>query len=179
VIGESYRPIDELSINVDLKWVQWSSFKSPVSRSSTTLDVQVPPGIIELPPNPKPTRVEDPGFADRIVPEIGIEYRLELTRDLQVPVRAGYVYERSPVPPQTGVTNYVDTDRHVLSIGTGVVLRDLGAVLPGNLRFDTHAQLSILPTRVTLKDSPADYVGDYRARGSILNVGANLSMGFE
>ena len=25
----------------------------------------------------------------------------------------------------------------------------------------------------------ADYVGDYRARGTILNVGANLSMGFE
>lgn len=179
VIGESYRPVDELSINVDLKWVQWSSFKSPVSRSSTTLDVQVPPGIIELPPNPRPTVVEAPGFSDRIVPELGIEYRLELTRDLGVPLRAGYVYERSPVPPQTGVTNYVDTDRHVLSVGTGVVLRDLGAVLPGNLRFDTHAQLSILPTRVTLKDSPADYVGDYRARGSILNVGANLSMGFE
>ena len=179
VIGESYRPVDELSINLDLKWVQWSAFKSPVSRSSTTLEVDVPPGLIELPPNPKPTRVEDPGFSDRIVPELGIEYRLAVTPDLTVPLRAGYIYEHSPVPPQTGLTNYVDTDRHVLSVGSGVVLREVGAVLPGNVRFDTYAQLSILPTRITLKDSPADYVGDYRARGTILNVGASVSVGFE
>ena len=179
VLGESFRPIPELSLNLDLKWVQWSAFKSPVSRSSTSLDVNVPPGIIELPPNPKPTQVEDPGFSDRIVPELGVEYRLAVTRDLTLPLRAGYVYERSPVPPQTGVTNYVDTDRHVLSFGTGFVLNEPGAVLPGNIRFDAHAQWSILPTRVTLKDNPADYVGDYRARGSILNVGANVSVGFE
>ncbi|MBK7582282.1 MAG: outer membrane protein transport protein [Myxococcales bacterium] len=179
VLGESYRPIDALSVNLDLKWVDWSSFKSPVSRSSTTLDVNVPAGIIELPPNPKPSKIEDPNFAGRIVPQLGIEYRLDVTPDLVVPIRAGYIYERSPIPPQTGVTNYVDADRHVFSLGAGVVLRDLGAVLPGNVRFDTHAQLSVLPTRVTLKDNPADYVGDYRARGSILNVGATVSVGFE
>lgn len=179
VVGESFRPVDELSINLDLKWVEWSAFKSPVSRSRTTLDVNVPPGLIELPPNPKPTQLEEPGFSNRIVPELGVEYRLEVTRDLVLPLRAGYVYERSPVPDQTGVTNYVDTDRHVLSFGTGVVLREPGALLPGNVRFDTHAQWSILPTRVTLKENPADYVGDYRARGSILNVGATVSLGFE
>lgn len=179
VLGESFRPVDELSINLDLKWVEWSAFKSPVSRSRTTLDVNVPPGLIELPPNPKPTQLEEPGFSNRIVPELGVEYRLEVTRDLVLPLRAGYVYERSPVPDQTGVTNYVDTDRHVLSFGTGVVLREPGALLPGNVRFDTHAQWSILPTRVTLKENPADYVGDYRARGSILNVGATVSLGFE
>ncbi|MBE7480859.1 MAG: outer membrane protein transport protein [Polyangiaceae bacterium] len=179
VLGESFRPIDELSLNLDLKWVQWSAFKSPVSRSSTTLDVNVPPGIIELPPNPKPTKIEDPAFTDRIVPELGVEYRLAVTPDLTVPIRAGYIYERSPVPDQSGITNYVDTDRHVLSFGTGVVLREPGALLPGNVRFDAHAQWSILPTRITLKDNPADYVGDYRARGSILNVGATVSLGFE
>lgn len=179
VLGESFRPVDELSINLDLKWVEWSAFKSPVSRSRTTLDVNVPPGLIELPPNPKPTQLEEPGFSNRIVPELGVEYRLEVTRDLVLPLRAGYVYERSPVPDQIGVTNYVDTDRHVLSFGTGVVLREPGALLPGNVRFDTHAQWSILPTRVTLKENPADYVGDYRARGSILNVGATVSLGFE
>lgn len=179
VLGESFRVLPELSLNLDLKWVQWSAFQSPVSRSRTTLDVTVPPGIIELPPNPKPTKVEDPDFTDRIVPMLGAEYRLELDRHLTVPVRAGYIYERSPVPDQTGVTNYVDTDRHVLSLGTGVVWREPGAVIPGNVRFDVHAQWSILPTRVTLKDNPADYVGDYRARGSILNVGATVSLGFE
>lgn len=179
VLGASYRPVDELSIGLDLTWVDWSSFQSPVSRSRTTLEVNVPPGIIELPPNPKPSQVEDPGFEDRIVPRLGVEYRLRVAPDLELPLRAGYVYEHTPIPPQTGVTNYVDTDRHVLSLGTGVVLHEPGALLPGALRFDLHAQLSLLPTRVTLKDNPADYVGDYRARGTIFNAGATLSVGFE
>lgn len=180
VLGESWRPLEELSVNVDLVWVNWAAWKSPVSRSRTTLDVDIPPGIpIELPPDPKPTKLEDPDFENRIVPRVGVEYRLEPSRDFSVPLRAGYFYERSPVPPQTGVTNYVDTDRHAFSLGGGFVLRDPGAVLSGNVRFDAHVQWSLLPTRVTLKDNPADYVGDYRASGNILNVGATVSLGFE
>jgi long-chain fatty acid transport protein len=113
------------------------------------------------------------------VPRLGLEYRLPLSPDFDLPLRAGYVYEHSPVPPQTGVTNYVDTDRHVLSAGTGFVWKEPGVLVPGNVRFDLHAQYSILPTRVTLKANPADYVGDYRAKGSIFAVGANASLGFE
>jgi long-subunit fatty acid transport protein len=179
VVGESFRPLDALSVNVDVTWVNWAAWESPVSRSRTTLDVNVPASVIELPPDPKPTKLEDPGFENRIVPRIGVEYRLEPAHDFVVPLRAGYFYEHSPVPPQTGITNYVDTDRHAFSVGAGFVMIEPGAVLPGNLRFDAHAQWSLLPTRVTLKDNPADYVGDYRAKGSILNVGATVSLGFE
>lgn len=180
VVGESWRPLEELSVNVDLVWVNWAAWKSPVSRSQTSLDVDLPPGLpLELPPDPKPTKLEDPDFENRIVPRVGVEYRLEPRRDFVVPLRAGYFFERSPVPPQEGITNYVDADRHAFSLGAGFVLRDPGAVLAGTIRFDAHVQWSILPTRVTLKDNPADYVGDYRASGDILNVGATVSLGFE
>lgn len=178
VLGGNWHPSKELDVGLDVTWVNWAAWESPVSRSQTVLDVNVPQGF-ELPPNPKPTQVQDPAFENRLVPRIGAEYRLPLMRDLELPVRAGYFFEHSPVPPQTGVTNYVDADRHVVSAGAGLKWSDPGRVLPGNLRFDAHAQLSLLPTRVTLKDNPADTTGDYRARGTILNLGATLSLGFE
>ncbi len=178
VVGGNWHPSDELSVGLDVTWVNWAAYQSPVSRSQTTLDVNVPQGF-ELPPNPKPTQVEDPAFENRLVPRVGAEYRLELSRDFQLPVRAGYLFERSPVPPQTGITNYVDADRHVFSAGAGVIWNEPAAILPGNLRLDAHAQWSLLPTRVTLKDNPANATGDYRARGTILNLGATLSLGFE
>ncbi len=179
VVGTSIHPNKKLSINLDLTWVNWAAYESPISETRTTLDVNVPPGVIELPPNPKPTKAADPGFENRIVPHVGAEYRVELSRrKLHLPVRVGYVFEKSPVPPQTGITNYVDTDRHVISAGFGVIWEDPGEVLPGDLRLDLHGQYSILPTRVTIKDSAADYIGDYRARGTIWSAGATLSMGF-
>jgi long-chain fatty acid transport protein len=179
VVGESFRPVKELSLNLDLTWVNWAAFEAPVSHSQTTLDVNVPPGLIDLPPNPKPTVVEEPHFENRIVPRVGVEYRLRVDRHLTVPLRAGYHYDHTPVPDQTGITNYADNDRHAFTFGTGVVLSEPGEVLPGNVRFDVHAEWSLLPTRVTLKDNPADYVGDYRARGNIFVVGAQVALGFE
>lgn len=179
VLGTSVHPNEKLHVNLDLTWVNWAAYESPISETRTTLDVTVPPGIIELPPNPKPTKASPAGFKNRIVPHIGAEYRVELSRrKLHLPLRVGYLYEHSPVPPQTGVTNYVDTDRHAFSAGIGVIWEDPGEVLPGDLRLDLHSQYSILPTRVTEKDSPADYIGDYRAKGTIFSAGATLSMGF-
>ncbi len=177
VLGGAYQLSKELRISADVTWVNWAAYESPVSRSQTVLDVEVPASF-ELPENPKPTEVEDPNFSDRLVPRLGVEYFLGVARDFSIPLRVGYVYEHSPVPPQTGRTNFVDANRHVFSAGSGFVLSDPGEVLPGDLRFDMHLQWSLLPARVTLKENPADYVGDYRADGSILNVGATLGVGF-
>lgn len=177
VLGTSTKPLDQLRVNVDVVWVQWSAYKSPVSHSVTSLDVPLPKSL--LPPATKPSPRTDPRFSDRFVPRIGVEYRIQALDKLELPVRAGYAYEHTPVPDQTGATNFVDTDRHILSLGAGFVLEHPGEVLPGNLRFDVDAQLSVLPKRVTLKESPADFTGDYSARGTILAGGATLSVGFK
>ncbi len=176
VLGTSTKPIDHLHVNLDVVWVEWSAYKSPVSHTVTTLDVPLAQSL--LPPPTKPSPRTNPHFSDRFVPRIGVEYGFQLSKQLELPVRAGYVFEKTPVPDQTGSTNFVDNDRHVVSLGAGFVLKDPGAVLPGNLRFDVDAQLSVLPTRVTLKQSPADFTGDYSARGTILAGGATLSVGF-
>jgi long-subunit fatty acid transport protein len=80
-------------------------------------------------------------------------------------VRGGYGYEPSPVPPQRDQTNYVDSDKHTLSVGIGVELRVLESVLPEPIQIDLGGQFIYLPTVVTKKRSPADAVGDYTADG--------------
>lgn len=175
VLGASVHPLEGLELGLDLTWVDWSSYESPVSRTATELDV---PLTSLLPPPTKPSPEIDPGFLGRIVPRLGVEYRWKVAAAFELPLRAGYVYERSPVPEQRGQTNFVDMDRHLLSLGVGVVWKEPGEVLPGDLRLDAHVMYGILPTRVTLKDSPADFTGDYRASGDMLGLGATLSVGF-
>ena len=84
-----------------------------------------------------------------------------------------------PIGPQTGITNYVDRDRHTIALGFGVDVDKPVSILPGDLRFDVHAQFAILPTSVTTKSDPADLVGDYAAGGFIWNLGATMIAGFK
>jgi hypothetical protein len=192
VLGASFSRIARLKVNVDLTFVNWAAYENPTSQTRAHLAVDLPPGLaIQLPADPKPTQVVAPAFSNRLVPRIGVEYLVlafgapravhgheEKKPLLEIPLRAGYVYERSPVPPQIGVTNFVDADRHTLSLGAGVTLNAPFALLPGSIHWDMHGQLSILPERVTHKDSPADFIGDYRAAGSMLGLGTTLSAVF-
>lgn len=191
-LGLSFQKISGLRVNVDLTWVNWAAYESPTARTTTSLDVTPPPGVpLELPENPKPTTPLPPAFEDRFVPRLGVEYMWQVAgsprrlpgeekerRAIEVPVRAGYVMERSPVPDQTGVTNFADADRHTISFGTGVALNAVTPILPGALRLDVHCQVSILPERQMKKQSPADFVGDYTASGVMTSLGATLASAF-
>jgi long-chain fatty acid transport protein len=67
-------------------------------------------------------------------------------------VRGGYFYDPSPVPGQTGVTNYLDTDRHVVSASPGVVvLRAGNYVLPLPIHIDMAFQYQHLVERIAHK----------------------------
>jgi len=61
-------------------------------------------------------------FRNTLTPRIGVEMELEPW----FTVRTGIGYERTPVPEQTGRTNYVDNDRLILSMGTGHPLELFG-----------------------------------------------------
>lgn len=192
VLGLSFQRVKGLHVNADFTFVDWSAFESPTALTTSNLQVKLPPGVpFSLPPNPKATVVLPPGFKNRLVPRFGVEYLVPVAggmrrlsgeqedrRAVEIPLRAGYVYERSPVPPQTGVTNFVDGDRHTFSLGAGVTLNAPGAVLAGSLTLDLHAQLSVLTERVTHKDNPADFIGDYRSSGSMVGLGSALTVVF-
>lgn len=191
-LGVSFQKIENLRVNMDLTWVNWSGYESPTAKTTTSIDVVLPAGVpLELPENPKPTTPLPPAFENRFVPRFGIEYvwpaagsprRLpgeeKDRRAIEVPVRAGYVFERSPVPDQAGVTNFADADRHTFTFGAGVALNAITKIIPGALRFDVHGQVSALPERTMKKRSPADFVGDYTASGIMSSLGATLSTAF-
>ncbi|MFO0548494.1 MAG: hypothetical protein U0271_08915 [Polyangiaceae bacterium] len=179
VLGTSLRPYPPLHINIDFTWVNWGAYENPTARTIATLEAEIPPQFpIELPGELRQTQLEPIDFSDRIVPRIGVEwYPPGLDgrtgqNVIKVPIRAGYVFEKSPIPPQTGKTNFVDADRHTISFGVGIEVPVI------HLSFDVHGALSILPERITLKTSPADLTGDYRAAGEMANIGATLTGDF-
>ncbi len=189
VLGLSFQKIRNLRANLDITWVNWSRYESPTARTSANLTVELPPGLgIDLPGATKPTKVIPPKFEDRFVPRIGIEYTFGFGKTVdvhgeerpavQVPLRAGYAFEATPVPAQTGVTNFVDTDRHTVSAGAALVLNHPSSVLRGTLHVDAYFQASILPERETRKANAADFVGDYRASGAMIGGGGGVGVDF-
>lgn len=182
VVGTSWKPTDDLHANLDLTWVNWNAYVPPVSVVTTQLDVPAPlggwPPGIRPPTAPAPITVTPIEMHDTIVPRVGLEWRALGRRTWEGFVRGGYEYVHTPIAPQTGSANYVDRDRHSISAGLGLLLVAPGKVLPGDVRLDAHAQLSVLPTSTTLKADPSDPVGDYTAGGHIWNVGLTGTVGF-
>lgn len=190
VLGISFQRIQGLRANFDVTWVNWSQYESPTAKITAKLAADPPPGTpVDLPGSPAPTQVVPPDFRDRLVPRVGVEgLALALGAERQIHgarrhlfellVRGGYAYEASPVPDQTGLTNLIDADRHTVTAGFGLSLNAPGEVLPGSLVLDLHGLLSLLPEREVRKDSPADFVGDYRAGGNIIGLGATMGVVF-
>lgn len=180
--GISYKPLENLHANLDLTWVNWSAYVPPVSQISTQLNVPPPqggwPAGIRQPTVPPPTIIQGIQIHDILVPHLGVEWRAVTRRTWEGFVRGGYEYAKSPIAAQSGPTNYVDRDRHSISAGLGVRLPAPAKLLPGDVRLDAHAQLSLLPTSTTTKVDASDPVGDYTAGGHIWNVGLMATVGF-
>jgi long-chain fatty acid transport protein len=113
--------------------------------------------------------------SDRWVPRFGIEY----TPTTGLALRAGYVFEDTPIPTQTDFTNLVDSDHHVLSVGAGLRIDDLEPAIGGFVQVETHLSVTYLPEREHVKESLVDPVGDYRAGGHVLAGGVTAELVFE
>jgi long-chain fatty acid transport protein len=190
VIGVSFQRIENLHLNVDVTWMNWSAYESPTAQIQASIEIQPPPGTpVSLPDSPAPSELIPPRFDDRFVPRIGVEYRGvgfgeerkvhgEDRSLFELPVRMGYVYEQSPVPEQSGLTNLIDTDSHTLTMGLGFELNRPSAEIPGSVVLDAHAAFTFLPERNFDKQSAADFVGDYTASGSMFGGGATMRVLF-
>ncbi|HEX8793357.1 MAG TPA: outer membrane protein transport protein [Polyangiaceae bacterium] len=182
VLGWSWKLSDDLKTNLDVTWVNWSAYIPPVTKLQTNLNIPPPkggwPAGIKPPTPPAPVSIIPIQIEDRIVPHLGAEWRAIARSTWQGFLRGGYEYDKSPIGAQTGATNYVDRDRHAFSAGVGLRLLHPATVLPGDVRFDVHGQLSVLPTGTTVKQDPSDLIGSYTAGGHIWNVGATATVGF-
>ncbi|MBX3260866.1 MAG: outer membrane protein transport protein [Labilithrix sp.] len=182
VLGGSWAVTDRLKTTFDATWIQWSAYVAPVAKLDAVLEIPPPPSgwpsTVTPPTTPAPTRIEPLKMYDRVVPRLGLEWHALGDRAARGYLRGGYELAKSPIAAQSGLTNYVDRDRHTFSLGVGGAFDDVLPELPGTLTIDAHLQLSRLSTGTTLKASAADYVGDYTAGGSIVNVGLTAGFAF-
>jgi long-subunit fatty acid transport protein len=149
----------------DLGWAKWSKFVSPYGTGNINTYVITNP--------------TNAGFRDRPVGKIGVDYSQAKSGWIRkLSYRAGYSYQPSPVPDQTGDSNFVDNNRHSFTAGLGFTVVNS---LVGNdlIDIDTFFQYNWLVRRQITKDLPTN-VGapGYLAGGKILLYGLGASFKF-
>jgi long-chain fatty acid transport protein len=182
VFGGSWKPMPSTTIAFDATWINYAAYESPVADLRAKLDIPPPaggwPAGITPPSAPAPTAIVPLVMHDRIVPHLGVETRAFGVRGVELFLRGGFEYQKSPIAEQTGITNFIDRDKYAVSFGFGARAHDLLPELPKVLTLDAHMTQIILANAVTHKTDPSDLVGDYRASGQILVLGATLGMQF-
>jgi long-chain fatty acid transport protein len=157
---------DRWIFSFDGAWVKWSAFASPYGTGNINTYV--------IGANPAAE------FKDVFVPRLGVERTSPQDgRWLKrIAYRLGYLWHPSPVPDQTGDSNFADNDRHSFTSGLGFGFRNPWRD-ESLVDLDLFFQYNHLRERVTTKVSAAN-VGapGYRSGGSILLYGAGLSLRF-
>ncbi len=149
----------------DLTWVRWSSFTETVAPySETTIESLAGTSVTIQSGYEYP----DPDFRDTWTLRVGGVFSYKpwpAARHLgntELFLRAGYAFVPSPVPDQTGLTNYMDSDRTVLAGGLGIQAGRIKGFSRGPVRLDIGGQYHVLETRTVQKDPGlvADQDGD-------------------
>jgi long-chain fatty acid transport protein len=117
--GIAYRPVKDLEVELNAVWMGWSSFDE--------LAIELPDDTLSVAPR---------NYEDTVSIRFGAEYKL---RRLGLDLRAGYMYDPTPIPDDHLVPSLPDIDRHDLAFGASYHLGenykiDFGAlwVLPGS-----------------------------------------------
>ena len=149
VVGFAHRS-DGLTVAFDLSWNRWSGYQPPTLELD--LDVTIPVVPIDL----KDAFNADPHTKDTWTPRVGVEWRAWRGERNDFWLRAGYAFEPTPFPEQTALTTYLDGDRHLLSAGVGVTLRELpifGALTEDSaVRLDAAIQYDVIASTVHHKE---------------------------
>ena len=169
-MGFSARLLRNLLVNFDATYAVWSEY--PTQPTLTIeLDIKSFNNLVHLPP---PRSYPAPGFHDILIARLGGEWRARETDATAIDVRAGYSYEPTPVPEQTGESSLADADKHTFSLGGGLTFKQLSPILAGSLSFDAHLSATYLPTRVNHKLDPLDLTGDFTDGGTVWNFGLTM-----
>jgi long-chain fatty acid transport protein len=147
--GLALFPTEALRVGVDLTWADWSDYVDSMWNV---------PAI---------------RYTDTFTPRLGVEYRLESG----ILLRGGYYFQPTPVPEQTQASNYLDNDKHVVSVGAGYTFPRL-PLLPiwkKPLTVEGYIQYTQLVTRVYHKVDPK-YGNSLELGGCMLNGGLSLTL---
>lgn len=151
-VGMAVRPLERLLLSVDVTYYHWSSFDLPMWEGKY------------------------PEWDNTVLPRLGVEYRVweELV------LRAGYYYEKSPIPDQSNVpSNHLDFNKHVVSTGLGYSFTKLPFVgelpLSYPISVDTFFQYQIMEDRTQIKSNGQP---GWRIEGYQTALGIGISSGF-
>jgi hypothetical protein len=170
-LGFAVDVLPSLTLAADLAWVNWAGFEGGVPDLRTLIALGVTPSLVQA-------LFPDERFRDVWVPRFGLEYRRAVASRVTLAGRIGYAYERSPVPDQVGLTSFADNDSHLVSVGAGVALERLTAVLKKPLRFDVAIGWRELVGRTTLKDPRVLPGSGFSSGGRIVHLAATLEARF-
>jgi long-chain fatty acid transport protein len=173
--GFSARVSPRVLVAGDLTWQRWSAYRNPTSHIDLDLDLKDFNDQVHLTP-----QLEPPGafFHDIVVPKLGTEIDLSRGPAAIWRLRAGYAYEPSPAPEQQGQSNFIDGDKHTFTVGAGVEVAHVTALLPRPFHLDVFAGLTVIPERTHHKLLANDPVGDLRAGGQVWQVGVSTRWTF-
>ncbi len=138
-VGLTNQSFSKWKLSFDLQWVGWSSFKS------LSLDFENNTSILGI-----------PVVADTSVPKnwndvINFRFGAEYELSPALALRMGYVWDPTPVPPETLDTLLPDNNRHDVSIGLGYK--------SGPITVDLAYMAIIFPARNVNNPLPVDSVG--------------------
>ncbi len=167
VLMGSVKVWDRLTTSLDLAWVEWSKFQSPYGAGNIN--------SYAIGSNQKAA-----DFRNIPVVKWGAEWRSPQSGEYlkNTSLRFGYLYHPTPVPDQTADSNFVDNNRHGITAGFG-----LGIKNPwkdgDSIDVDFFSQLHLLKTREVTK-LPGNYVGapGYSTGGKIWIYGTGVTMKF-
>jgi long-chain fatty acid transport protein len=177
-LGLAWSPSSDWTIAGEVLWNRWSQFPDPALRIDLELTIPVLPIVFT------DSLVRDPGFRDTVSGRLGVEVRVATWSVADLALRGGYSFEPSPAPEQTGDTNLLDNDRHILSAGIGSSFNELfGRALPHPLRVDGYTQAQLFSGRLHVKTDAvgADHAGSpsIRSDGVIYHLGLMISTELE
>lgn len=155
----------DLAVMVRASYERWSALSSGVGALGVTLALDIAPTLVEA----QPIAAD---FHDIVELRAALEWRQRCNR-----WRAGLGYLPSPVPPQAGLTNFVDGTRTLLAVG-------LGRELPPNRWLARPIELAIATTwqhvfRSVSRKDPAIAPGAIvTAGGEIVGASASATVRF-
>jgi long-chain fatty acid transport protein len=173
--GGALRLRHDLLITFDLTYARWSEFPIPASNFTIGIDIGSYNDRVHLPAS---RSFPPSGFHDIVIPRVGVEWRAWSLPKVALDLRGGYSYEPTPVPEQIGESSLADSDKHTFSLGAGLELSRITAILPRPLAIDVHFAATYLPPRANRKIDPLDAVGDFVADGVVTQIGCTLRSRF-
>jgi long-chain fatty acid transport protein len=100
----------------------------------------------------------DPRLHDTYQERVGVEQRIFTGASWleSFALRAGWYYEQSPVPDQSGVWNILDNNKNVYAAGFGLRIDKVLGIIKKPINLDANIQAhSLIPQTIENDDDPA------------------------